>query len=181
MSFIQLDLAGVDETTEWFEGIEARGEDSAPILAVFQESFFSLEREKFRLEGPGWAPLKPGTLATKLALGAPADILVRNANLMESLTSVSPYTEVVEVSTASEAVLSITANPLDDWGRSYAGYHMTGFKDKGGGSVPARPPIAISQAAAQIWADALIEWVATGDIEAAAGIADFGSQSVFAI
>jgi phage gpG-like protein len=81
--------------------------------------------DNFDDEGPGWAPLAPSTVASRLALGYPAGpILHRSGRMRRSLTG-----------QGGDAITQIDGDSLA-LGSSvpYAGFHQTGT-----GTMPARP------------------------------------------
>lgn len=161
-----------------WEEMEQRGAFILPYLDVIQKSFFKMEQERFAHEGPGWAELAQSTLDLKARMGVPSDILVREGHLRESLTTHSQFTKVSVVPAVALSEMTISADPIDQWGRGYASYHQSG-SGPGGSFSPMRPPIIMSQMIARAWVDALVEWVVTGDLAAVQAIADVSDVGAF--
>lgn len=83
-------------------------------------------------QGNAWAKLAEITVKNRISQGySPDDILVRSGNLVDS----------IHVSQLTSESVTVTANPKDSYGRSYANYHQSRLPRK---KLPRRAFIGLS-------------------------------------
>ncbi|GLW22941.1 hypothetical protein DI270_017360 [Microbispora triticiradicis] len=125
----------VDRKLVRFQG---RVRDASPAFEQIADDFLRIEEKQFATQGGhasgGWVPLSPNYAAWKAKHYPGKLILQRESDLVESLTR-GPEIRIVE----PDQVILGTAVP-------YAQYHQ-----HGGERLPARPPIALTEADKRRW------------------------------
>jgi hypothetical protein len=82
LTFLELELTGAADAVDALDAIGMRAIDFMPVWPAIYEAFLRGEATRFAEAGPGWAPLKPSTVARK-GFGT---IMVETGALRESLT-----------------------------------------------------------------------------------------------
>lgn len=133
----------VSGDTQLMRGLSRFSEGIKDLTPAFREivkDFKEIERKQFDSSGSygsgGWAPLSPRYAAWKDANYPGRGVLVRSGLMMESLTSTNPWT-IEEIKPLSLRVG--TSIP-------YARYHQ-----KGGGRLPRRPIVDLTEADKTRW------------------------------
>lgn len=142
---VEIDAKGVAKTTAELHELGQRGDNIAPAADHVTRIFERAETERFNTRGRGsWPALKQSTVQWKRREGMDSRILRATGKLFESLAK-SP-----DVDTGKHDISFKTDVP-------YARFHDTG---KG---VPRRRLIDLTAAEQQAIAEAIQEYVATGD------------------
>lgn len=111
-----------------------------PAWLLIGASFREMETMDFADEGPGWAPTVPDSRQLS--------ILVRTGALKESLIDAFPEMGPSNMFIGTHV--------------PYARYHQEGFVHLGGTSVPARPPVQISDGVIAVWIKIMKDYIFGG-------------------
>lgn len=113
-----------------------------PLWDRFKPIMGEIEKKRFADEGPGWEPLADSTKRQKSAAGYPLDPLIREGDLLASLTN--------------ESRAASTARMRMEWGSdvSYATYHQEGT-----GKMPQRKVVDVYVDARRRLEMAMVGWI----------------------
>lgn len=135
-----VEVTGVDEVIAAFERMRLRAHDLRPAFAAFELLLRAHNLEQFVSEGAStgapWKPLSPAYAAWKLKHRGPLPILQFDGRLMASFTTQTPDT-ISEIGRDTARFGSRV---------EYAAVHQFGRRDH---SMPARPPLVITEALRQ--------------------------------
>ena len=137
----------VDTFTPTLHGIESRAIDIEPCYQALWTAFRRIEQKRFESEGPGWAALKPSTVADRerQGYGGEHPILNRDGTLRRSLTTKGAKDSVI--TPMPDGVFFGTKSKI-------AGYHQDGTR-----KMVARPLVDLTEADAEVFAGIISEWV----------------------
>ncbi len=94
---LELAITGDHEAAKRLQRIGDRAVDARPVFREITQLLVGYERKRFDLEGPGWEPLSPSTVARKARLGQPPTPMVATGALERSLTSLGGANQRLEV------------------------------------------------------------------------------------
>ncbi len=137
----------VDTFTPTLQGIESRAIDIIPCYQALYAAFRKIEQKRFDSEGPGWAELKPSTVADRERQGYGGDhpILNRDGTLRRSLTTKGAKGAVI--TPMPDGVFFGTRSPI-------AQYHQDGTS-----KMEARPLVDLNQADAEVFSGIIGEYL----------------------
>lgn len=136
MARIKITVDGEDQFDREFRRLDAQFEDLTPIWPDVRDEFWEIEKEQFASEGSSgnsgqWKKLSPAYSAQKVnQYGQGLKILHATGDLMRSLTGSTADTYYR--TTKKEIAIGSTLE-------------RGVFHQRGGGKLPRRPPIDISQ------------------------------------
>ncbi len=156
MSFME--LTGAVETVDNLATICERAFDFSPIWAAAYGIFLRGEADRFDAEGPGWAPLKPSTVARK----GFATILVETGKMRESLTQAGAEGAVFRPSAANAEMGTAYRSPRQ--GGQWAAVALASFHQEGTDRMPARPVIDPEDAYSDEFGPLLAGWLLLGEV-----------------
>lgn len=146
---------GNEDVLVFLGDMARRMADFTPAMISVARTFAEHEKSVFTHEGPGWAALKPTTIALKSSMGWSNKILgPRTGALQASLTG----------SGIMEGTLALPFEVTMGTTMPYAKFHQYGSASKGGhhGNVK-RPLIKITPQMILTWRKILEEWLLTGE------------------
>lgn len=140
MAALTVTLVGKDEVKAMLNGVKYSVRNLQSAWDAVIEAFFKIESNLFASEGGTgasgkWAALDPFYYKRKLNQGFPAKILERTGTLRESLTARGSNNSFQKLPQRLDISIDVM----------YGRYAQYGFTKRGGGTVPPRPPIDLTE------------------------------------
>lgn len=156
---IQFGIFGDDQVVRSIERIGRHADDLSPAFHSVFNRLREINAEQFLSQGQrgsgGWDPLNPDYVQWKVRHGLDPDILFATHKLFNAMAGhTDPNQEVIIE--PSWAVFRIIGEPGD-----YGPVHQHGTDD---GTIPARPPFALTEADRVAFIKEIQRWVITGEL-----------------
>ena len=143
---VEIELLGDKQFARQLLRLNDQAQDMKPALLEIEEDFYQHQTQRFNTRGFGeWRPLKPETIARKIAAGLDRRVLHASLRLRRSLTSRGAPGQDRLVTNDE---LRIGSDVRSETGYPYPLVHKHGTRD---GRVPARPPIKLTDDRKRRW------------------------------
>lgn len=155
---MSIEIFGQEQVKRTIMRPSEHAKDARPVFRVILEILRQTERLRFRMQGPGWRPLKPATLAAKRGSRYPHNILMQTGALYESLTSPSAPGGIADIDRTS---LHYGTRVVSKKGYPYPGAHQFGAP---AANIPQRSVVDLGEGTKGEIVKVLQRYILTGEV-----------------